>query len=131
MKQIIKEIIEEINYMDECDLVQLNNIYCAEIQNNPDAGICANDEEFFEMLGWSGLRVAQAIHFGDYNYSHDWVTFDGYGNFKSYSFLRPDDLCELVETMAEDIAENFNLFEHLFSNELTDLRNNLENETAN
>lgn len=121
MKQVIKQIIEEMKDMDECELVELNNIYCAEIQNNPDNGICANDEEFFEMLGWSGLRVAQAIHFGEYKYSDQWVTFDGYGNLVSYSFIRPEDLCDLVETIAEGIEENFTLFEHLFSEELQNL----------
>lgn len=121
MKQITKKIIEEIYHMDQCDLVAVNNLYCSEILNNPDSEIFTNDEEFFELLNWSGLRVAQAIHFGDYNYIHDWVTFDGYGNLKSFSFVMPDYLCDLVETIAEAIAENLSLFEHLFSEELQNL----------
>lgn len=131
MKNVINAIIEEINKMDELELIELNNIYALEIQNNPDGEVFANDDDFYDMLGWGGLRVAQAIHFGDYNYSHEWVTFDGYGNFKSYSFFRVDDLCELVETIAESIAENYNIFEHLFSKEIDELIKNEENETAN
>lgn len=131
MKQVTKAIIEAIHKMDELELVELNNLYALEIQNNPDGEVFANDEEFFNMLGWDGLRVAQAIHFGDYNYSHEWVTFDGYANFKSYSFFRVDDLCELVETIAESITENYNIFAHLFSKEIDELINNEYNETTN
>ena len=116
MKATVKEqIIELINNMNDDQLVQLNNLYCEHACIN-DGEIFSNDEEFFSMFfpkAGDGLRVAQAVFYGDYNYSHNWVKFNGYGNLQSYSFINPDDLCELVETIAEFIEENPNDFSSL------------------
>lgn len=117
---LIELILSEINDMNENDLVQLNNSYCDSI-NAPDSIIYSNDEEFFEMLNWSGLRVAQATFYGDYNYSHDWVTFDGYGNLQSYATITKDLLVDLPKTMAEYIAENYEDFSDLFSSDVDQL----------
>jgi hypothetical protein len=100
--------------MSEFDLVELNNLYCESI-NDMGSQIHVNDEEFFNMLNWSGLRVAQAIFYGNYNYSHNWVSFDGCGNFKSYQYIEVTDLVELPKVMAEYICEDYNSFSHLFS----------------
>jgi len=113
-ENLLKLIVEEIQTMNEANLIELNNIYCESI-NAMDNIIYSNDEEFFELLDWSGLRVAQSVFYGDYNYSHDWVTFDGYGNLKTYHYFTYDELVELPMTMAEYISENYNEFEHLFS----------------
>jgi hypothetical protein len=113
-------ILAEINEMNESSLIDLNNTYCDSI-NAPDSIIYNNDEEFFEMLNWSGLRVAQAIFYGDYTYSNAWVTFDGYGNFKTYHYFTTEELVELPKVMAEYIAENYNDFQHLFSSEVDQL----------
>ena len=102
-------IIEIINNMSEAELVQLNNVYCESI-NDYDSIVYSNDEEFFELINFSGLRVAQATFYGDYNYSHNWVTFDGYGNFKSYAIFTTDCLIELVGVIAQYIADNQNDF---------------------
>lgn len=107
------EILNAINSMNENELVELNNRYC-DVMNYSDDTVFSNDEDFFNMFGWDGLTVAQKTFYGDYNYSHDWVTFDGYGNFKSYFCFTTDELCELPETMAEYIAEQFGEFEDLF-----------------
>jgi hypothetical protein len=113
-------ILAEINEMNESNLIDLNNTYC-ESCNIPDNHIYNNDEEFFEMLDWSGLRVAQAVFYGNYNYSHAWVTFDGYGNLQSYHYFTTDELVELPKVMAEYIADNYNEFESLFSSEVDKL----------
>ena len=105
----IKAITDIINNMSEAELVQLNNLYCESI-NNYDSIVYGNDEEFFELINFSGLRVAQATFYGNYNYSHDWVTFDGYGNFKSYAIFTTDCLIELVNVIAEYISDNQNDF---------------------
>jgi hypothetical protein len=121
MKEALTNLIlAEINDLNESDLILLNNLYCDSI-NAPDSIIYYNGEEFFDMLGWSGLRVAQATFYGDYNYSHNWVTFDGYGNFKSYQYFSVESLVELPKVMAEYIADNYNEFESLFSSEVDKL----------
>jgi len=118
MKATVKnQIIELINNMTENELVQLNSLYC-EHACIYDGEIFSNDEEFFSIYfpnAGDGLRVAQAVFYGDYNYSHNWVKFNGYGNLQSYSHITTDDLCELVPTIAEFIEENPNDFEHLIN----------------
>ena len=114
MNDLTQTIIDEIYSMNENELIELNNIYC-ESCNYADSHIYSNDEEFFEMLGWSGLRVAQAVFYGDYNYTHEWITFNGYGNFETYAYFTTDNLIDLVETISQYVTENYNEFSHLFS----------------
>lgn len=109
----VANIIEQINNMTPLELIDLNNTYC-QSANYPDSEIYANDDEFFSMFfGTDVLRAVQATQYGDYNYSHDWVTFNGYGNLDSFSYMDTDKLCELVPTIAEYIAENPQDFEHI------------------
>jgi hypothetical protein len=108
-----KKIIRLINEMNEDQLIELNNLYCQSI-GDMDSEVFLLDEEFFEVMGFSPLEAIQKAHYGDFNYSHKYVTFDGYANFKTFDYFETSDLCELVETMAEYISENFEEFEHLF-----------------
>lgn len=111
----LENIIEQIENLTESQLVELNNTYCQSCSIY-DSEVFSNDEEFFEMFypnAGDGLKVAQAVHFGDYNYSHNWVTFNGYGNLKSIYSFGVDDLCELVSVIAEYVLENSEEFEHI------------------
>jgi hypothetical protein len=114
------QILNAINSATENELIDINNAYC-QACNMHDSEVFENDEEFFNLFypnAGDGLKVAQAVFYGDYNYSHDWVKFNGYGNLESISYFEIKDLCEFPETMAEYIAENFEEFNHLdvFSN---------------
>ena len=109
------KIINIINKMTTDQLIELNNRYCQSICSEGE--IYENDEEFFNLFfpnAGDGLRVAQAVFYGDYNYSHNYVKFNGYGNLESLDYFEVNDLCELVSTMAEYIAENFEEFNDLF-----------------
>lgn len=109
----VENIIEQINNMNSAELIDLNNTYC-QSANLCDSEIFSNDEEFFDMFfGTETLRAVQATQYGDYNYSHDYVTFNGYGNLDSFSYMDTDKLCELVPTIAEYIAENQQDFEDM------------------
>jgi hypothetical protein len=111
---IVSQIIETINAMDESELVHLNNEYCQSI-NAPDSEIFSNDEDFFiTFFSDSPIRLAQAICYGDYHYYDNYVIFNGYGNLETFNNMTTDQLCELVPTMAEYIAENFYEFQYLF-----------------
>lgn len=112
-----ENILSQINEFTESQLIELNNTYCqsAGYYNNE---IYCNDEDFFSTFypnPGDGLKVAQAIFYGDYNYSHDYVKFNGYGNLESINYFEASDLCELPSTMADYISENFSDFEHLFN----------------
>lgn len=127
METIKNQIIELINNMDQNDLVELNNLYC-QSANIYDSEVFSNDEEFFSMFypnAGDGLKVAQAVFYGDYNYSHDWVSFNGYGNLQSYGYFTTDDLCEHVSVIAEYIEENADDFSDLI--DVSDLTEEEEN----
>lgn len=109
-------ILDKINEMNKSQLVELNNAYC-QSANYYESEVYNNDEDFFETFypnAGDGLKVAQAVFYGDYNYSHQYVKFNGYGNLESIDYFEVSDLCELPEVMAEYIFENFSDFEYLF-----------------
>ena len=110
-------ILSQINEMNENQLVDLNNTYC-QSAGYSDNEVYNNDEDFFSTFypnPGDGLKVAQAIFYGDYNYSHEYVKFNGYGNLETFGFFEVLDLCELPSVMAEYIEENFSDFNHLFN----------------
>ena len=75
-------ILELFNDLSYSDKVQLNNLFC-EQANYMDDYIYSNDEEFFEMFLSNPFRAVQATHYGSYNYTDDYVQFNGYGNLDS------------------------------------------------
>jgi hypothetical protein len=109
------EIIQAINEMTQNELVQLNNEYCQQI-NASDSEIFINDEEFFNtFFDNKPFEVARSTFYGDYNFSHEYVIFNGYGNLETFGYMDVSKLCECVETMAEYIEENFNEFKYIFN----------------
>ena len=113
-EKFIKAIIEEINCFDNDQMVQLNNEYCDQ-QNYPDDQIYSNDANFFaDVYGGDVMEAVRAVSYGDYNYSHDWVKLNGYGNLESMNVIDEDDLCESIDTIAEEVADNFHNYDHLF-----------------
>ena len=127
MENLKKQIVSEINAMSQSDLIALNNIYAREIQGNFDNEIWDNDEDFFYSFFENSLMEAvRCISYGDYRYMDKFVKFDGYGNLETFNYFGMNDLCELPETMAEDIINNFIEFSYMFSSELEALINEYE-----
>ena len=62
-----------------------------------------NDEEFFNTFYMDKpYKLVQAIAYGDYRYSDNFVKFDGYANLKSvYEIPYEDDCAELVSRYFE------------------------------
>jgi hypothetical protein len=105
-----QQVIDIINDMNEAELVQLNNEYC-QAQNYSDNEIFVNDEDFFSTFFEKDvIGAVRAVSYGSYNYSHEYVKFNGYGNLESFSYFNTDELCESVETIAEYIADNLQDF---------------------
>jgi len=127
MENLKKQIATEIDAMSQSDLITLNNIFAREIQGNYDNEIFNNDEEFFyTFFENSVISAVQCVCYGDYRYSDNYVKFNGYGNLESFNYMSNKWLCELPETMAEDIINKFEEFEYLFSNELSEQINQYE-----
>jgi hypothetical protein len=128
-EKFIKAIIEEINCFDNDQMVQLNNEYCDQ-QNSPDDQIYSNDANFFaDVYGGDVMEAVRAVSYGDYNYTHDWVKFNGYGNLESMNVIDEDDLCESIDTIAEEVADNFHNYDHLFDLDPDDFEDEDEEET--
>jgi hypothetical protein len=127
MENLKNQIVMEINEMNQGELVTLSNIYSREIVGDMEGEIFENEDEFFDIF-FDG-KVVDAIRsvcYGDYRYSDNLVKFNGYGNLESFNYMSVKQLCELPETMAEDIFNNFNEFQFLFSSELNELINQVE-----
>lgn len=109
------EIKLSIIQMDTRELVELNNTYC-DVMHFIDDQIFINDEEFFEMC-FSGkpMEAARAAVYGEYRYHHEYVMFDGYGNLKTFDKMNYKDLPDILDNITNDIIDNFEQFEHLFS----------------
>lgn len=109
----LEVIVSLINDMDTNELIDLNNTYCRE--NNIDSEVFENDEEFFNMFFENKpFEVVRACHFGSYNFSDDYVQFNGYGNLDTLNYFEVKDLCESAERIAEYAIENESEFSHLF-----------------
>lgn len=120
--EAIHQVIDIINEMDCSDLVQLNNEYCEAI-NGMDSTIHSNDDDFLEDYFNTKADLARAITYGDFRYMDNWVRFDGYGNLESFNYMNQDQLCELVEVIAEYICENpsdFTQFDEIDFNNIED-----------
>ena len=108
----MKTIIKQINNLSETELIELNNLYCQSIGSEYE--IYGNDEDFFETFFSGNVNEAlRAAHFGEYNWSHEYVKFNGYGNLESFNSFNVEDLCECVETIAEYAMENQNDFDNI------------------
>ena len=128
-EKFIKAIIEEINCFDNDQMVQLNNEYCDQ-QNSPDDQIYSNDANFFaDVYGGDVMEAVRAVSYGEYNYTHDWVKLNGYGNLESMNVIDEDDLCESIDTIAEEVADNFHNYDHLFDLDEDDFEDEEEEET--
>ena len=109
----LSQVIEIIKDMDSHEIFDLNNTFCGEA-NYTDDIIYENDDEFFDFAFNTKQEAVRAAIYGDYNYHHDFVKFDGYGNLQSFEYISYNDLPDLVQNIAEYILENFEPFEYLF-----------------
>lgn len=115
MKTKEEQLIEQIENLSESELVQLNNTYCQCCGIDSEAW--GNDEEFFNLFfpDAKAFEALQRAHFGDYNWSHDYVKFDGYGNLESFQCFELKDLCELPSVIAAYALENESDFSYILS----------------
>lgn len=110
--KLIAAITEAIENMDSRDLIGVNNQYCQDC--NIESEIFDNDEEFLNTYFKDADSAVRAVSYGEYQYSHNYVRFNGYGNLESMHTVGTSDLCELVSVIAEHIAENFSDYESYF-----------------
>lgn len=72
-----------------------------------------NDEHFFEEFFSHDLEgLVQRVCYGEYRFTDEWVTFDGYGNFKTmtdyeYRELLGDSAEEIMTGYAELVEDGY------------------------
>ena len=84
-EQVYKYIEIDYDNLSDDEKVSLWNEMCSD-ENRSDDEIFVNDEEFFEMFFANDvIKAVQATQYGKYNYSDDYVQFNGYGNLDSFN----------------------------------------------
>lgn len=87
------QVIEQLEELLFCDLVMTYNDYAS---HNGYELIHDNDEENINTLFETPYDAAQAVVYGKYNPSDDYVMLDGYSNAVSFSYqLIQDDNCPI------------------------------------
>jgi len=114
--EILKnELATIIVNMDSEDIFQLNNSYCYSTNCFDDLLYELYDDNINEIMeGKEPIEIIRMTAYGDFNYSHDYFRFDGYGNLESLSYLTSENLPELIENIVDAIIENPEEFEGLF-----------------
>jgi len=94
---------QQIYSLADSDLWAVWDRVC-DLYNFHEDRVYANDEEFLnEIWNPKPSEALRAAHFGDYNWSHEYVKFDGYGNLES-----SNDLMELIDdTQIEDCVNQY------------------------
>jgi len=104
-----KDVMTQINNMDYNDIINLHNEYCDD-NNSMDNYIYINDDGFFQdFYGDNVIEAVRAVSYGDYNYSHEYLRYNGYGNivsFDGYMYAEAVD----VDALADWVLDN-DLFE--------------------
>ena len=96
-------VLDYLNELGEFEKRCIHNDYC-QSTNDFENEIYENDEEFFETyFGENTMSAVRAAVYGDYNYTDEYVRFNGMGNLETLNDL--EDVIDL-EAIAEDILEN-------------------------
>ena len=122
------QLMEEIENFTSSEIFELNNIFCIEANYHDDMIYELDDYTLDEIFhGQEPSQIIKQIAYGDFNYSHDFFRFDGYGNLESLSFLDVSSLPDFVGNIVDFIVENPSEFTSIF----VDLEELLEIATAN
>ena len=116
LKKTKDAVIEYLEGLSDSELLTAHRQMC-ENQNRCDDEIYDNDEEFFETY-FSGKvnEAVRAVCYGDYEYQHDYVRFNGYANLESTNYL--SDFIDLPD-LADDILDNPHDYDVEFEEEPT------------
>lgn len=103
----VAEKLEIFENFTTSEWIDAHNQYC-QAQNYEDE-IFDFDEDFFNtFFDGKPMEAARAATFGDLNWSHDYIKFNGYGNLESF-----DDAENIIDKKA--IIEAYLDDENLFS----------------
>ena len=89
----LKGIVRELNSWNGC----LDNL-----------NVYENDEDFFNtFFEGKPMEAVRASQYGEYNYTDDYVRFNGYGNLESMSeYEYEEELKENIDDIVEELISN-------------------------
>ena len=99
----ISQVIEHFNQSATSDLIEVYNEYAS---NNGYERVYDNDELILDDMFTSHFDAIRAAFYGDYNPSHAYFTFNGYGNLQSFEYLDCDNSPIDIEELAQWIIDN-------------------------
>ena len=103
VERTVQAVKEYLNNISDSDLLHIYNAVHQELGYGDDE-IYINDEEFFKMYFENNVWEAiQRIHFGDWEYSDDYVKFNGYGNIVSFRNIS-DEIS--IDELAQNVIDN-------------------------
>lgn len=109
MKEILKDYLQELS---DDNKISIHNETMQEI-NYYDDEIHYNDDDFFNTYFYNRvIEAVRACHYGDYNYTDEYVKFDDYGNLETFDGYNMDAYIlydEIVDHMVDE--EDYSILE--------------------
>ena len=130
----LSQVIEQLEDLLFCDLVMTYNDYAS---TNHYELIHDNDEENINTLFETPYEAAQAVVYGKYNPSDDYVTLDGYANAVSFSYHPiqddncPIDISELAQWLInEDKLADYDITVTTLEDMLASIEDNISDDNV-
>lgn len=98
----LQQVIEHFK-QDDSSLLQAYSEYAS---NNGYDSVYDNDDDSINMMFADSHDALRAAFYGDYNPSHAYFTFNGYGNLQSFEYLDSDNSPIDIEDLAQWIVDN-------------------------
>ena len=129
----LSQVIEQLEQLLFCDLVMTYNDYAS---HNGYELIHDNDEDNVNTLFNTPYEAAQAVVYGKYNPSDDYVTLDGYSNAISFSYHPiqddncPIDISELAQWLiSEDKLADYDITVTTLDDMLDSIEDNITDDS--
>lgn len=130
----LNQVIEQLEQLLFCDLVMTYNDYAS---HNGYELIHDNDEENVNTLFDTPYDAAQAVVYGKYNPSDDYVMLDGYSNAVSFSYHPiqddncPIDISELAQWLiSEDKLSEYDIAVTTLEDMLASIEDNISDDSV-
>ena len=98
----LNQVIEQLKEDDSL----LMQAYCDYSAENCCNSVYDNDDDSINMLFPNASDAIRSAFFGDYNHSHAYFAFNGYGNLQSFEYLDSDsspiDISELAQWLIDE-----------------------------
>lgn len=98
----LQQVIEQLK-QDDSTLLRAYSEYAS---NNGYDSVYDNDDESINMMFTDSHDAIRSAFYGDYNPSHAYFTFNGYGNLQSFEYLDSDNSPIDIEELAQWIIDN-------------------------